>query len=192
MKRTAEQKQYKNDANDNTIGAMDVSELYPIVEAEPIEWPRNAYPCTTIQLTGPKTPLETVLYSFLSYERTSKAVNVDHSSVNSVLLSSIQQESNTKYMSAAHVAQSSTEDRNITISGTTLMPNIRGFGPLMAMIFCPKMDLKRDQSKSRYLSVLTGLGCWGEDNDPLFPEHDLLFPLDFHLDHEDIAKVCPF
>lgn len=68
-----------------------------------------------------------------------------------------------------------------------------GFGPLMAMIFCPKINLKRDSANSRYISVLTGLGAApGKNNKEklsLFPENDSVFHLDFELTNGDIAKV---
>lgn len=68
-----------------------------------------------------------------------------------------------------------------------------GFGSLMAMIFCPKINLKRNSDKSRYISVLTGLGAatdeMGKVKSPLFPENDSIFYLDFELTNGDIAKV---
>lgn len=63
----------------------------------------------------------------------------------------------------------------------------------MAMIFCPKINLKRDSADSRYISVLTGLGAAagkkGKETFSLFPENDSVFHLDFQLTNGDIAKV---
>lgn len=91
-------------------------------------------------------------------------------------------------MVAANVNQSNSIDAGIVINETTLLPDIPGFGPLMAMIFARKIDLKLDNKKSRYVSVLTGLGL-SEIGQPLFPEHDALFHLDFVLDNDDISNV---
>lgn len=93
-------------------------------------------------------------------------------------------------MVAAHISQKGSSDREGTAHETTLLPNIRGFGPLMAMIFCPAMDLKRDEYNSRYISVRTGLGYNEDKKCPYFPEHDMIFPLDFELTEDDIALVC--
>lgn len=60
-------------------------------------------------------------------------------------------------MVAAHKSErGNSGERGFTIHETTLLPSIRGFGPLMAAIFCKQLDLKRDISKTRYISLLTG------------------------------------
>lgn len=65
-------------------------EYYPIPDAEPVEPPPDRVYANTIQLVGPKSPLETVMYSTLCSGAT-KSVTVDPYSVNSVLLSSTQE-----------------------------------------------------------------------------------------------------
>lgn len=92
-------------------------------------------------------------------------------------------------MVAAHTSQKGAENSEATVHETTLLPNIRGFGALMAMVFCPAMDLKRDQWKSRYISVRTGLGYSDEKKTPYFAEHDAVFPLDFEFTEDDLAMV---
>lgn len=93
-------------------------------------------------------------------------------------------------MVASHISTCGlSTNTGFTIHETTLLPNIRGFGALMAMTFCPEMDLKRDQWKSRYISMRTGLGYNDEKNCPYFAEHDAVFPLDFVLDADDIGMV---
>lgn len=91
-------------------------------------------------------------------------------------------------MVAAHISTKGVRQEECTAHETTLLPNIRGFGPLMAMIFCTALDLKRDQWKSRYISVRTGLGC-KDDKIPYYSAHDALFPLDFELTEEDLILV---
>lgn len=121
-------------------------------------------------------------------------------------------------MVAAHISQNGPHEKNKTLSvnETTLLPPLRGsifcifqynhsinhfmifiiyagFGPLMAMIFCPQINLKRDSANSRYISVLTGLGAATskkcKEKVSLFPENDSVFHLDFELTNGDIAKV---
>lgn len=92
-------------------------------------------------------------------------------------------------MVAASVIQQGNRQKSLSACGTTLLPSILGFGPLMALIFCPRAELKRDASKSRYISVLTGLGLSHDNANPLYPEHDIVFPLDFELGNDDIKGV---
>lgn len=72
---------------------------------------------------------------------------------------------------------------------TTLMPNIRGFGALMALIFCPYMEPLRDKIHSRYISILTGLGMDPKTRKSLFEEHDSIFYLDVDITQEDLKLV---
>lgn len=81
---------------------------------------------------------------------------------------------------------------NLIIRNTTLMPNIPGFGAFMAMIFAPKMDIMRDNDKSRYISILTGLGYDEVKRAPAFDEHDCIIPLDVILSMDDISWVRHF
>lgn len=80
-------------------------------------------------------------------------------------------------------------NHGFTIHETTQLPNIRGFGALMAIIFCPALDLKRDKYNSRYISARTGLGYNDEKGCPYFAEHDTVIPLDFELDENDLVQV---
>lgn len=60
---------------------------------------------------------------------------------------------------------------------------------MVAAIFCPKLELKRDEIKSRYISLLTGLGCNRETSRPVFEEHDTVFSLDVEFTTQDISEV---
>lgn len=57
------------------------------------------------------------------------------------------------------------------------------------MIFCPSMDMKRDEWKSRFISVRTGLGYNDEKKCPYYAEHDAVFPLDFEFTADDLNLV---
>lgn len=69
------------------------------------------------------------------------------------------------------------------------MPNIRGFGPLMALIFCPTMQVKCNEEKTYYTAVRTGLGYDNKKNRPIFEEHDVTFNLDVEITQNDISLV---
>lgn len=92
-------------------------------------------------------------------------------------------------MVAAHISTRGAKDEEVSVHETTLLPNIRGFGPLMAMIFCPAMDMKRDEWKSRFISVRTGLGYDDDKKRPYYAEHDTVFPLDFEFMESDLILV---
>lgn len=92
-------------------------------------------------------------------------------------------------MVAAHTSTRGANEQDCTVHETTLLPSIRGFGPLAAIIFAPAIDLKRDEWKSRFVSVRTGLGYNEEKGCPYYPEHDAQFPLDFEFTYEDMVSV---
>lgn len=69
------------------------------------------------------------------------------------------------------------------------MPNIRGFGPLMALIFCPTMQVKCNKEKTHYTAIRTGLGYNNEKNRPVFEEHDIVFDLDVEITRHDFELV---
>lgn len=91
-----------------------------------------------------------------------------------------------RYMTAAHISQKG-DNQSFTLHETTLLPSIRGFGVLMAMIFAPRMHLKRDPARTRFTSVLTGLGF--NEKGAIFPQHDNVFHLDFALEEDDLNYV---
>lgn len=70
------------------------------------------------------------------------------------------------------------------------MTNIRGFGPLMALIFCPTMQVKTDATNSYYTALRTGLGYNHQKKMPIFLEHDIHFKLDVEITQHDIEIVC--
>lgn len=92
-------------------------------------------------------------------------------------------------MVAAAICQSDLNASTLILRETTLMPDIRGFGPLMALLFAPTMELKRDKGKCRYTSILTGLGYDPVKKQPIYDEHDMIMHLDVIITTEDIEKV---
>lgn len=77
----------------------------------------------------------------------------------------------------------------LTARETSIMPNIPGFGPLMALIFSPYCEFFRDKYKSRYIALLCGLGQNPDTKQPMYTEHDATFNLDCEIDVDDIEKV---
>ncbi|XP_060805355.1 probable ATP-dependent RNA helicase spindle-E [Amyelois transitella] len=139
-----------------------------------------------VVLKGPYTPLETTLHN-LMYASREKMVQVEWNSVNSVLLDTDPQEVYERLVVAANVGQNQTSSK-LTLRHTTLMPNIPGLPAIIALLFCPVAELRRDAEATRYVSVLCGLGS-GEDATPYFPEHDLLLNIDADLTVEDIGLI---
>lgn len=110
-----------------------------------------------------------------------------HNSSNASLL--ILQDAFEKYMVAATVSQSDGNRSMLVARETTLMPNIQGFGPLMALLFCPTMEVRRDKTRARNVSIITGLGYDTNRKIPLYEEHDSVFQLDVELNDDDFTMV---
>lgn len=99
-----------------------------------------------IMLKGPTSPLEIPIYPTAEAAR-NKSVEIDKHSVNAVLLGNDPQDASEKYLVAASVTQG--KNNNLTVRHTTLMPNIRGFGPIVASIFCPTMVMYRFKNNNK-------------------------------------------
>lgn len=79
--------------------------------------------------------------------------------------------------------------KNMTVQQTAMMPHIHAFGPLMAAIFCPTMELARDKSKSHYISMITGSGYDEATKRRIFDDNDVKFDLDAEITAEDLKNV---
>ncbi|CAH0400477.1 unnamed protein product [Chilo suppressalis] len=149
--------------------------------------PPNAKDCITdVILKGPYSPLETVLHN-LMYASREKQVTIEWHSVNSVLLDTEPQEVYERLVVASDVGQNEASSK-LTLRHTTLMPNIPGLPAIIALLFCPVAELRRDVCGTRYVSTLCGLGST-DDGSPYFPEHDLLVSIDAELNVEDIGLI---
>ncbi|CAH2094465.1 unnamed protein product [Euphydryas editha] len=137
-------------------------------------------------LKGPDSPLESMLHNIM-YASRDKKVQVEWNSVNSVLLDTEPQEVYERLLVAAEVGQNEMSS-TLTLRHTTLMPNIRGLPAIIALLFCPEAELRRDAGGTRYVSVLCGLGATPAGA-PRFPEHDLLVDIDADLDVDDIGLI---
>lgn len=167
-----------------TVGHDDLFEDYnttiPFVEA-----PANCR--NVVLLKGPFSPLETKVYSAMRLGGL-KTVTVENHSSNSILLDNDPQDPHEKLLVATTITESSINGQ-LTVRETTVMPSIHGFAPLMALLFCPTMEINRDSSKSRYASILTGLGFDPITNNSLYEEHDMIFCLDTEITQSDLEII---
>ena len=98
------------------------------------------------------------------------------------------QDSHDKLLVAASVSETANKS-TVCARQTTLMPNVPGFAALMAMIFCPYMELLQDSTKSQYVSVLCGLGYDKVTKQPYYADHDISLNLDAEITTADLELV---
>lgn len=134
-----------------------------------------------IQLNGPYSPLESQL---CGVTRRAIKVQTDSSSCNSIILDTNLHNGHAKLFVATNLSKNQ-RNGDILLRQITMMPNIPGLAVLLGMIFCPTMEIRRDDNKTRYVSVLTGLGHDEVTNEPYFAEHDCVFQVDVELSPED-------
>lgn len=142
---------------------------------------------SVVHLKGPYSPLETTMYSTIRVG-VWKTVKIDMSSVNAVLLDANPQDQHDQ-MIVSHSTVESPDGQTLTARGTTQMPNIHGFGALMAMLFCPAMQIKCNRYGTKYVSILAGLGFNPETLEPYFEEHDMVINLDVKILEDDVRLV---
>lgn len=142
---------------------------------------------TENSLRGPFSPLEMTVHPMVDICRL-RSVKIDPISVNSVLLDTDSHQINERYLVAASVSDAN----ELTAHATTMMPNIRAFGPLVALIFCPTMEMKRSEDKTKYVTLRTGLGFDQKNQQPIFEERDMVFHLDTEITPDDLQDVSVF
>ncbi|XP_016969045.1 probable ATP-dependent RNA helicase spindle-E [Drosophila rhopaloa] len=142
---------------------------------------------TVVMLKGPYSPLESTMYSTIRVG-VWKTVKIDNASVNAVLLDADPQDQHDQ-MIVAHTTVESTNGQILTARGTTLMPNVHGFGALMVMLFCPTMQMKCNKDGTKYVSILAGLGCDPKTMEPYFEEHDMVINLDVNILEDDLNLI---
>ena len=110
----------------------------------------------SVQLKGPHHPLQ---FNVVSTHRVGscKKANVEPDSVNSVLLDKSANDRHDVWLVAGHVGTNSAGD-TLVLRSTTLMPNKKGLGIILAMIFAPKVEMRYDSKMHEYTGCLLGLG----------------------------------
>lgn len=141
-----------------------------------------------VTLKGPYSPLEIGLFGLTN--NASGTPKIDELSVNHVLLENEPNDMSEKYLVAVTSHQHD-ENSAMTVRNTTLMPNIRLFGPMMAAIFAPRMKLARNAMKTHYIEMLTGLGC-DEKGVCLSSGSNMKFHLDVEIKNTDLETVRHF
>ncbi|XP_052835812.1 probable ATP-dependent RNA helicase spindle-E [Drosophila gunungcola] len=142
---------------------------------------------TVVMLKGPYSPLESTMYSTIRVG-VWKTVKIDSASVNAVLLDADPQDQHDQ-MIVAHTTVETANGQALTARGTTLMPNVHGFGALMVMLFCPTMQIKCNKTCTKYVSILAGLGCDPVTKEPYFEEHDMVINLDVNILEDDVNLI---
>lgn len=178
--------QYPNYLDDGTLRHLREEEFPKIPR------PSSRLTPNEVTLMGPTSPLEIEIYP-LTRGGQSRSVTIDNDSVNVVMLENEPNDISLKYLVAVSVCQkvdSNDKTTNkISVRQTTMMPHIRAFGPLMAAIFCPTMEMTRDKSNSHYISMIAGLGYDDNAGRPIFAENDMTFDLDTEITKEDLENV---
>ncbi|XP_012255284.2 probable ATP-dependent RNA helicase spindle-E [Athalia rosae] len=141
----------------------------------------------TVRLKGPYSPLEMELVNLVSAGRTKKII-IEPNSVNSVLLDTDPADCHERLLVAGVVSQNVTGER-LCLRNTTLMPNIYGLPSLIALIFAPTMELRRNELGSRYIGALCGLGYDPKTNKSLFPDHDMTVTFDTEITMSDLQEI---
>jgi ATP-dependent RNA helicase TDRD9 len=136
-------------------------------------------------VSGPISPLETTL-SRVIIDFKCADINIDPNSANSVLLVDDPSNAYGRLIVSAHV----TKNKNgIVLHETTLMPDIPGLPLLLAMIFAPDVIFRRNDDKTKYNNMQFGLGCYKQNAEPYFREHDCILPVNFKLEGRDFSDV---
>lgn len=100
-----------------------------------------------IRLKGPESPLEV---SLKSVSRLESLVSTDPNSVNSVIIEDDISNQQAKFYVACDLTVN-TGNKNLVLRDVTEMPKTPGLAVLLALVFAPDAELRRDKNKSRYV-----------------------------------------
>lgn len=82
---------WKRQNFDRFLEIGEVDEYYGIDYVEPVDALQGEICDRSVQLLGPKSPLESEMYSVLMDNKSKRAISIDQHSVNHVLLTPLQQ-----------------------------------------------------------------------------------------------------
>lgn len=139
-----------------------------------------------IQLHGPFSTLTSGVFEKTSKSYMESEIEVDSSSVNSILLDPYPNDGVRKVLIAA--SRSKNERGKVILRQSTVMPHVVGMSSLLPLIFSPFVEMRYDKHFSRFTSILSGLGC-SYDGQSYFVEHDNVFHTDVDIDNEDIKLI---
>ncbi|KAJ8936602.1 hypothetical protein NQ314_012217 [Rhamnusium bicolor] len=158
-----------------------------VINYQDFEAPKIGENCKSIQLKGPYNPLEMKIYGSIA-SAANKTVDIDGSSVNTVLLDNESRNFHTSLLVAGYVGQTGNGAR-LRLRQTSMLPSIPGLPMLLSLLFCPTMRVKLTEDGTRVASILCGLGYNEYTNKPYYPSHDLTLILDTELTEDEVNKV---
>ena len=117
-----------------------------------------------------------------------RSVSIERNSVNCVILEPDYLSKHSRLLVASSMGLGQNSG-TINLRDTTLMPNIRGFPALMAVLFAPRVQLRSNKERTHYVGAICGLGydkktIKGYDQDG---DAEVIFDAD--IDLNDMMKV---
>ncbi|KYN01299.1 PREDICTED: putative ATP-dependent RNA helicase TDRD9 [Cyphomyrmex costatus] len=150
--------------------------------------PENYKYQSKVTLQGPLSPIEVRLVHMVT-KGTTKRVNVEATSVNSVLLDTCPENPKGIFLIAQNIIRDSKSMDNLTLRNTTLLPTTPGLISLITLIFTPYMELRRSPLGTYYTGALCGLGYNRITGQSLFPDHDLEVMFDVEIAMNDLRMI---
>jgi len=139
----------------------------------------------THRVRGPDSPIRMMFRSILVKSR-GFSVDIDPSSVNSILLDTDYKSDRRQMLLAASVAQN--KRNRVMARDTTLMPNIRGLPTLMALLFAQYYRLVYNNELNCFAGAIFGIG-WDQEDVPLDRDYEVDLGFDVHITGEDIELI---
>lgn len=140
-----------------------------------------------IRIRGPFTPIQ-AKFTGITFQDSKEDVDIDQNSVNSICLDPDPANSTSRLLVAGHVSMSSNSGK-VLCRNTTLMPNIKAFGIIMALVFSPKIELRCEGQMDLYTGAICGIGYNEKDKKSYDPDTDMELAFDVIITAEDIKKV---
>lgn len=140
-----------------------------------------------ITLRGPFSPVEMQLIHPVNMGL-SREIHIDNASVNSVLLET-SVEKRGGLLVAQVISEGYHEITRLILRNTTLLPDMPGLASLIALIFTPYMELRRDTLGTRYAGALCGLGYNYLTGESIYPEHDMEIMFDVEITMVDLQMI---
>ncbi|KAG5674853.1 hypothetical protein PVAND_004798 [Polypedilum vanderplanki] len=160
---------------------IDKNELQKFIESP------SKNKCTGhMNLIGPYSPIEKNLRGISTI--LNSQVSIESSSLNHVLLDEDFYQHSGKFYVAGDLTCNA-RNQNVRCREVTKMPSIPGLAVILALIFAPYAEIRRDSDANRYVSILTGLGFDEENSRPYFVERDASLAIDFALTPDEINKI---
>lgn len=118
-----------------------------------------------------------------------KRAIIDSNSVNCVLLDDDHDRSSGRLL-VAQIVNQRLNSGKLTLKNTTFLPNIPGLTALLALIFAPRMELRRNSRKTYYTGALCGLGPIDNlTGQAMLSDHDMEIEFDVEITIDDIKEV---